>query len=442
MDNTYKPSPSCSNKLLQVLNDFSNSLNLNQIIRKPTHKEGNVLDFLLTNNSESIYNYHCLPTLWSDHFIVSISSHFVLETTTNHENSPKIMNSPFDNLNFYDYSKINWQELNNKLDNVDWKSLLGESISHPEQQFKLFYDTCIDIVTKYVPQKCQTKKAFKSIPRDRRILMRKRTKLTKRFSVEFNQNKKNILKEKLIDIEILLQKSHYTEKKQCELNATNKIKSNPKYFYSYAKRYSKTKPKVGPLRDPKTSRLTSNPGEMADLLQQQFKFVFSKPLDDYSHIADSTPICENLINDIEFNIQDIIDEIDTIPPNSAAGPDGIPAIFIKQCKKSIALPLQILWRNCLDKGYTPTILKTNFITPIFKDGDQGSALNYRPVALTSHLTKIFEKIVRKQLVNFLDENKLFNDSQHGFRNGRSCLSQFLEHTERILSYPILNKTRM
>ena len=53
--------------------------------------------------------------------------------------------------------------------------------------------------------------------------MRKRTKLTKRFSVEFNQNKKNILKEKLIDIEILLQKSHYTEKKQRELNATNKI---------------------------------------------------------------------------------------------------------------------------------------------------------------------------------------------------------------------------
>ena len=160
---------------------------MNQIIRKPTHKEGNVLDFLLTNNSESIYNYHCLPTLWSDHFIVSISSHFVLETTTNHENSPKIMNSPFDNLNFYD-SKINWQELNNKLDNVDWKSLLGESISHPEQQHKLFYDTCTDIVTKYVPQKCQTKKAYKSIPHDRRILMRKRTKLTKKFSVESNQN--------------------------------------------------------------------------------------------------------------------------------------------------------------------------------------------------------------------------------------------------------------
>ena len=30
-----------------------------------------------------------------------------------------------------------------------------------------------------------------------------------------------------------------------------------------------------------------------------------------------------------------------MPPNSAAGPDGIPAIFIKDCKKSMALPLQI-----------------------------------------------------------------------------------------------------
>ena len=33
----------------------------------------------------------------------------------------------------------------------------------------------------------------------------------------------------------------------------------------------------------------------------------------------------------------------------------------------------------------------------------------------------------------MNSNNLFNDSQHGFRSGRSCLSQLLEHFDTILS---------
>ena len=79
------------------------------------------------------------------------------------------------------------------------------------------------------------------------------------------------------------------------------------------------------------------------------------------------------------------------------------------------------------------ILKSSFITPIFK-GDQGLPANYRPVALTSHVTKIFEKILRKKLQVHLESNNLYNESQHGFRTGRSCLSQLLAHMERLISF--------
>ena len=61
------------------------------------------------------------------------------------------------------------------------------------------------------------------------------------------------------------------------------------------------------------------------------------------------------------------------------------------------------------------------------------AANYRPVTLTSHLLKVFGKVVRNHLVNFLEENNKFNPSQHGFRIGRSCLSQLLSHYDRIIS---------
>ena len=76
------------------------------------------------------------------------------------------------------------------------------------------------------------------------------------------------------------------------------------------------------------------------------------------------------------------------------------------------------------------------MSPIHKGGSRGIVQNYRPVALTSHLIKFFEKIPRGHLVTYLeDHNNLFNPEQHGFRLGRSCLSQLITHYDRILHQP-------
>ena len=39
------------------------------------------------------------------------------------------------------------------------------------------------------------------------------------------------------------------------------------------------------------------------------------------------------------------------------------------------------------------------------------------------------------MVQHLDKNNLFNDGQHGFRCGHSCLSQLSDHHERIIKEP-------
>ena len=64
-------------------------------------------------------------------------------------------------------------------------------------------------------------------------------------------------------------------------------------------------------------------------------------------------------------------------------------------------------------------------------GSKAIPKNYRPIALTSHLIKIFEKVIRNKLVSYLEQNNLLNATQHGFRIGRSCLSQLLEHFDKI-----------
>ena len=79
-------------------------------------------------------------------------------------------------------------------------------------------------------------------------------------------------------------------------------------------------------------------------------------------------------------------------------------------------------------------MKSATITPIHKGGDKGEPKNYRPIALTSHIIKLFEKVVRKNIVNFMEANDLYNEGQHGFRSGRSCISQLLAHHEKILRH--------
>ena len=106
--------------------------------------------------------------------------------------------------------------------------------------------------------------------------------------------------------------------------------------------------------------------------------------------------------------------------------------FSKHCSKSLAHPLQQLYKLSMKTGEIPIDLKRAIITPIYKGGSRNLPQNYRPVALTSHLIKILEKILAKNIQQFLETHQKMNPKQHGFRSGRSCLSQLLEHHNKIL----------
>lgn len=64
--------------------------------------------------------------------------------------------------------------------------------------------------------------------------------------------------------------------------------------------------------------------------------------------------------------------------------------------------------------------------PIYKSGDRTLAENYRPVSLTSIVVKILERVVHKHVMNFLTEEHLLCENQHGLRKYRSCLTQLLQ----------------
>ena len=130
----------------------------------------------------------------------------------------------------------------------------------------------------------------------------------------------------------------------------------------------------------------------------------------------------------------IINKIDALSTNAAAGPDGVPAVLLKKCKRSLAEGLEVLFKKFLKDGNIPHIMKLAFVIPVHKGGSRGKPANFCPVSITSHIMKTLERLVRESIVNHLEINGKVNPNQHGFRRNRSCLSQLLEHHDKVLKY--------
>ncbi len=66
-----------------------------------------------------------------------------------------------------------------------------------------------------------------------------------------------------------------------------------------------------------------------------------------------------------------------------------------------------------------------------KKDDQTQFANYRPISFLPTISKIFERVIFKQLYEFFIDNNLFYGSQYGFRDGHSTEYATLELVDRI-----------
>ena len=56
---------------------------------------------------------------------------------------------------------------------------------------------------------------------------------------------------------------------------------------------------------------------------------------------------------------------------------------------------------------------------MYKSGNSSLLPNYRPISVLSSISKVYEYVVFKQLLNYMEYNKLFHTDQYGFRPGHS-----------------------
>ena len=113
------------------------------------------------------------------------------------------------------------------------------------------------------------------------------------------------------------------------------------------------------------------------------------------------------------------------------GPFDLPAWALKDCLSIIVEPLTFLISAFLAAEKFPSHLKRAHIIPIYKNEDTEDPSNYRPISITSALSKIFEKVIKDQIDDYIERNHLLSPLQFGFRRGFSTTDALLYATEKI-----------
>ena len=169
---------------------------------------------------------------------------------------------------------------------------------------------------------------------------------------------------------------------------------------------------------------------MAEILNKYFSSVFTK--EDLVNL----PTCKSVVNNIELNTVEItedkvIQSVSKLQDNKAAGVDGLNSTFVKKCIEGISRPVTEIFKESIRTGEIPQDWRDAYVTAIFKKGVKTDPGNYRPVSLTSQICKMLEKIIKEEIVSYLEENELLKDTQHGFRRGRSCLTNLLDFFQTL-----------
>ena len=141
----------------------------------------------------------------------------------------------------------------------------------------------------------------------------------------------------------------------------------------------------------------------------------------------------------EKNLIVIFSQITSNISNNSHTTDGVPAQLLKKCSTELCKPIRLIWEESMESGVVPDFYKNAFISPQYKKGNRADASNYRPVSLTSHVIKLYERILRNVLVKYIEENSLLSGTQHGFRKGRSCLTQLLDHFNDVMEGHLVNE---
>ena len=93
--------------------------------------------------------------------------------------------------------------------------------------------------------------------------------------------------------------------------------------------------------------------------------------------------------------------------------------IVKLSSQVVGQCLSIIFNRCLREGHFPDALKKAKIVPLHKGDSVLSVANYRPISLLPIFSKIFERLIYNQFIDYIEENNILDELQFGFQKNKS-----------------------
>ena len=147
---------------------------------------------------------------------------------------------------------------------------------------------------------------------------------------------------------------------------------------------------------------------------------------------------KEMIKPTEFRFKEvshleILNELNELNPKKSTPFKNIPIRLLKENTDICGTVLQNIINNEIKNNNFPDELKLADVTPIFKKGDKTNAKNYKPVSVLPPVSKVFKKILQKQMA--LHFNNYLSPYLCGYRKGYSAqhaLLTLIENWKSIL----------
>ena len=142
---------------------------------------------------------------------------------------------------------------------------------------------------------------------------------------------------------------------------------------------------------------------------------------------------KNLNSGLRFDfcrvtVQDVEKEIRRLSTRKTTQYSDLTVKILKENSDIFEKYICDFFNECVDKGTFPSVLKQANITPVIKKEYKSLKDNHRPVSILPVTSKIFEKLLCKQITVFIDP--LVSKFECGFRKGygaQDCLLAMLEY---------------
>ena len=189
--------------------------------------------------------------------------------------------------------------------------------------------------------------------------------------------------------------------------------SDPKVFWKIVKKLISPQQMTG---------LTVSPNSWVAYFKSLLNINSDKKYPFLDYINSSLPMIENEVDgkgplDFEITMKELNDTLLTVKNNKSPGPDRIKNEMIKDGDLSFRQTMLYIFNAILKSGRYPNDWKVNYILPIHKAKDTEDPQNYRGIALSDSISKIFCKIIDTRIVNYLKENGKMSNNQNGFQKG-------------------------